>query len=144
MRYLFEVILILSCALIMALPVFGQGKDAIIDIICPIAEDPSFTLEGINPITYYNQGQNAKKNTSFLDFINSKAYAEVISPEEERKILRKKWKKMLGSDIFYAYYKAKEVEDWFEDKGSVNLFNKIKGKPTFYNKSVEYKFKLIF
>ena len=144
MRYLVEIAIILYSAVIITLPVFGQGTDAIIDILCPIAEDPSFTLEGVDPLTYYNQGQNVEKSNFFLDLINGKAYADRIPQEEEKKILRKKWKKMLGTDLFYAYFKAKEVEDWLQEKGSINIFNKIKGKPTFYKKSVEYRFKLLF
>ncbi|MCD6228183.1 MAG: hypothetical protein J7K17_01715 [Candidatus Omnitrophica bacterium] len=79
----------------------------------------------------------------FLTWINTPAYAEVIDKGKEKKRLRKVWEKMLGVDIFYPYFKAKEVEDWVKEKAKVQFF-KIKGKPEFNNDKVQYIFKIKF
>jgi len=82
-------------------------------------------------------------SSSFLTWVNTPAYAEVIDKNKERKRLRKVWKKMLGVDIFYPYFKAKEVEHWVKEKAKVQFF-KIKGKPEFSNDKVQYIFKIKF
>jgi len=87
--------------------------------------------------------EDAKKDRSFLNWINNRAYAASIDKRDERKILRQKWKKMLGVDIFYPYFKAKEVEDWVKEKTSVRFF-KIKGKPEFDENQIKYIFKIKF
>lgn len=84
-----------------------------------------------------------KKIDSFLDFINKKVYAATIDEKEEKRILRERWKEFLGIDVFYPYFKAKEVEDWVSEKASVEFFN-IKGKPKFEKDRIEYIFKMRF
>ncbi|MCM8774194.1 MAG: hypothetical protein NC820_05620 [Candidatus Omnitrophica bacterium] len=79
----------------------------------------------------------------FLDFINKKAYAEPLPKEKERKILRERWQEILGMDIFYPYFKAKEVENLVKEKTSITLFG-FKGKAEFNDDSVKYIFKLKF
>lgn len=79
----------------------------------------------------------------FLEFVNTEAYADTIDEDEERKILREKWKEFLHIDMFYPYFKAKEVERWVRDKASVKVF-KIRGRPKFENNQIKYTFKLKF
>lgn len=80
--------------------------------------------------------------SSFLDFINARAYAATIDKETEREILRQQWKDMLdGVDVFYPYFKAKEVEDWASEKMGINFF-KLKGRPKFDNNQIIYIFKI--
>jgi len=64
-------------------------------------------------------------------------------PLYAKKILRKKWKEWLGIDIFYPYFKAKEIEDWVKDKCSIKLF-KMKGRPKFEKDRFTYTFKTKF
>ena len=84
-----------------------------------------------------------KSIKAFFNFIDKKAYAAKIDKGEERKILRKKWKEWLGIDIFYPYFKAKEIEDWVKDKCSIKLF-KMKGRPKFEKDRFTYTFKTKF
>lgn len=79
----------------------------------------------------------------FLDFVNKNAYAATIDEGKERGILREKWKELLRIDIFYTYFKAKEVEEWVSQKASVNFFN-IKGQPKLENSQIKYIFKVKF
>ena len=81
--------------------------------------------------------------SSFLGFINKKAYAATIDEKEEKRILREEWKRLLGIDIFYPYFKAKEVEDWVSQKATIEFFN-IKGRPKFENDQIKYIFKARF
>jgi len=87
--------------------------------------------------------KNKVRKNFFLEWINTKAYAVPIDKNGEKKLLRKKWKKLLGLDIFYPYFKAKEVEDWIKDKTSMQVF-KIKGRPKFENDHIKYIFKIKF
>lgn len=86
-----------------------------------------------------------KKKTikAFFDFIDKKVYAATIDKKEEKRILREKWKKLLGIDIFYPYFKAKKVEKWVRDKASMKIFN-IKGRPKFDNNQIKYTFTVKF
>ncbi len=84
---------------------------------------------------------------SFLTWINSEAYANQMSTQRnegnEKKRLRKRWKELLGIDIFMPYFKAKEMERWVREKTSVHLF-KLKGSPQFKDNQVKYIFKIRF
>lgn len=116
-------ILIMICVLTLAVPLYAQ-------------DEVSHNKE--TEVTLKTKSQN-----SFLDFINKKAYAAAIDKNEERKILRKKWKELLGVDIFYPYFKAKKVETWVQKKSSVKFF-KLKGRPKFSDDQIKYTFKLKF
>ena len=87
--------------------------------------------------------ENMKKEYSLLDWFSTNAYANPKRYNNKRKILRTKWKNLLGIDVFYPYFKAKEVEDWIQEKGKVSLF-KMKGKPRLHNGEIEYTFKVKF
>jgi len=78
----------------------------------------------------------------FLNLLNN-AYAEGIKKKGKKEVLRKEWKKMLGIDIFYPYFKAKEVEKWIKERASIH-FLKIKGEPSFKKDKVQYIFKIKF
>ncbi len=84
-----------------------------------------------------------KITKSFLDFINKEAYAAEISREEERKILREKWRQFLGVDIFYPYFEKKEIEERIEEKTAIE-FLKIKGRAKFQDHQIKYIFKMKF
>ena len=84
-----------------------------------------------------------KPRNPFLDFINSEAYAANKDEEDEKKILREKWKELLGIDIFYPYFKAKELEDWIKDRVSIKIFG-MKGRPKFDRNQIIYTFKARF
>lgn len=102
------------------------------------AQNPeSFTDECIPEISLASE---ERPKNYFLDFINKKAYAAI---KEEKGILREKWKEFLGMDIFYPYYKTKEVEEWMVKKTSIEFFN-IKGKPKFESNQIKYIFKVKF
>lgn len=79
----------------------------------------------------------------FLDFINKKAYAAVTDEKQEKKILREKWRELLGIDIFYSYYKAKEIEEWISEKAKIEFFH-IEGKPKFEDDQIKYIFSIKF
>ena len=87
--------------------------------------------------------EEATSTSSFLNWINTKAYAASTNQEDEKTILRKGWEQMLGVDIFYPYFKGKEVEAWLKEKASIKLFD-IKGKPEFDDDQIKYIFKVKF
>lgn len=62
---------------------------------------------------------------------------------DDRQILREKWREFLGFDLFYLYFKAKNVENWVKEKLSVRLFN-MKGRPQFKKNKIMYVFKATF
>lgn len=59
--------------------------------------------------------------------------------------LREQWKEFLGIDVFYPYYKAKEVEKFVQSKTTIEFFN-FKGRAEFEegSSSVKYIFKKRF
>ncbi len=62
---------------------------------------------------------------------------------DEKKLIRLAWKKVFGLDVWYPYYKAKEIEDWVKDRMAVRVFG-LKGNPTFENNQIVYIFKRKF
>ena len=86
-----------------------------------------------------------KKYRSFFDLFNKEAYAANIEKREEKKILRQKWEELTGVDIFYPYFKAKEIENWVSEKFKVKLF-KMQGrlKLSGENNQVRYAFSVKF
>jgi hypothetical protein len=62
---------------------------------------------------------------------------------DEKKRIRLAWKKVFGVDVWYPYYKVKEIEDWVKEKMSVRAFG-FKGKPKFENDQIVYTFRKTF
>ena len=62
---------------------------------------------------------------------------------DEKKLIREAWKKAFGIDVWYPYYKYKEIEDWVKERLSVKVFN-LKGKPKFSRNHIFYVFKSKF
>lgn len=62
---------------------------------------------------------------------------------DEKKMLREEWKKAFGIDVWYPYYKAKDVEKWVKKRLGVKVF-KFKGEPQFERNEVLYTFKAKF
>lgn len=88
--------------------------------------------------------QSYKRNNEvFLDFIDKKTSAENFEKNNEKRLLREQWQKFFGIDIWYPYFKAKEVEDWIGDKTKVELFH-FKGRMRFENNQIKYTFKTQF
>ncbi|OGX16986.1 MAG: hypothetical protein A3K83_07020 [Omnitrophica WOR_2 bacterium RBG_13_44_8b] len=57
----------------------------------------------------------------------------------EKELVRAEWQKAFGFDVWYPYYKTKEIEDWVSEKVSIKVFN-LKGKPKFENGQIKYTF----
>ncbi len=125
-------ILILVCALFLTLPLYAQEAEI-------PANNHSTDIEAQAALP----DKPEDRENSFWKFVNKKVYAATINKKEEKKILREEWKKLLGVDIFYPYFKAKEVEDWVSEKASVEIFD-IKGRPKFENNQIKYIFKVKF
>ena len=121
-------LLILSCILSLTMPLYAQND--------PTPAQKKATQES----------KSAPKNknilTAFLEFINKEAHAD-IDARSKKKILRKRWKELLKVDIFYPYFKAKEIEDWASDKASIDILD-IKGRAKFENDQIKYIFKKSF
>jgi hypothetical protein len=62
---------------------------------------------------------------------------------DEKKMIREEWKKVFGIDVWYPYYKAKDVERWVKKRLSVKVF-KFKGEPQFEKNQILYTFKANF
>jgi hypothetical protein len=93
----------------------------------------------------YSSDTPQKQKFSLLNIFKSKAYAAPQNNDEDRKKIREEWKEFLGLDVFYPYFKAKEVEEFVAKKSSVKLFN-MQGKAEFNkdSKGVKYIFKSKF
>ncbi len=62
----------------------------------------------------------------------------VIKPQDDdRDQIRALWAQTFGFDVWYPYYKSKEVEAWAKEKVSFKVF-KMKCTPKFEKKSFVY------
>jgi len=94
-------------------------------------------------ITVTNSIDMTYENRSFLSLINSKAYAAPVKEKDNKALLRRQWKEMLGMDVFMPYFKAKDVEDFVKEKARINFF-KMKGEPKLQSNQVQYMFNVKF
>jgi hypothetical protein len=62
---------------------------------------------------------------------------------DEQKIMRQAWTDAFGFDVWYPYYRAKEVEGWVKRKASIKVF-KLKGEPIIERGRIMYAFKTRF
>lgn len=80
---------------------------------------------------------------SFSDWINQRKYTFHVDKDQEKKQLREEWKHMIGLDIFYPYFKAKELTKKVEQKTSFKVM-KLKGKMEINEDEVKYIFSIKF
>lgn len=116
-------------------------KRIVKDIVSTELSFPSYLIPARQSITF--RQPNEKTNKIFLDFIDKRTYADILEKTDEKKVLREQWQKFLGIDIWYPYFKAKEVEDWISDKTKVELFH-FKGRIRLENNQIKYTFKAQF
>jgi hypothetical protein len=58
---------------------------------------------------------------------------------DEEKKWRQEWEKAFNIDVWYPYYKTKDVEKWVKKRLSIKIF-KLKGEPQFERKHFYYTF----
>lgn len=80
---------------------------------------------------------------AFWDFIEERVREDNIKKNEEQRIIREAWEEWLGIDIWYPYFKAKEIEDWICDRFKVEIFH-FKGRLKIQKNQVTYAFKMRF
>jgi hypothetical protein len=80
---------------------------------------------------------------SFSEWVNAKPENKPIDESAEKILLREQWEDGLGIDIFYPYFKAKELETAVKERTSVRVF-KIKGKSEFKSNEAKYTFSIKF
>jgi hypothetical protein len=61
----------------------------------------------------------------------------------EEKLIRQQWENVFGFDVWYPYYKAKEIEGLVKKKLTIRIF-KFKGEPLFELNRTLYVFKSTF
>jgi hypothetical protein len=84
-----------------------------------------------------------KSDRAFLDFIDKRIHEDTVKKRDEQRIIREAWKEWLGIDIWYPYFKAKEIERWICDRFKVKIFN-FRGRLKFEKDEVRYTFKMRF
>lgn len=82
-------------------------------------------------------------SSSFPEWVNTAPSDRQIDESAEKIIIREQWKRNLGMDVFYPYFKAKELESKVREKASVRVL-KLKGKPEFSGNEAKYIFKIKF
>lgn len=89
--------------------------------------------------------EGSKMGTPHNVIVDCKIFNTLYNKPEmdEKKMIRESWKKAFGIDVWYPYYKYKEVEDWVKERFSVKVF-KLKGKPEFTKDWLLYVFKSKF
>ncbi|HAZ11036.1 MAG: hypothetical protein A2047_05295 [Omnitrophica bacterium GWA2_41_15] len=80
---------------------------------------------------------------SFSEWVNTQPSNKPINENMEKIIVREQWERALGMDIFYPYFKAKELESKVREKTSVRIF-KVKGKAEFKTNEAKYIFTIKF
>lgn len=114
-------------------------------IICPVAAPlhfpvilglapsrPEVMLELTQPL---ENGESAHEG-------NCRQFTEIKKVDEEQEI-REAWQEAFGFDVWYPYYKEKELEGWVRERFRVRIL-RLKGEPEFNAKGFTYIFKSNF
>ena len=80
---------------------------------------------------------------SFSDWVNAQPDNKPVNDAAEKMLIREQWERNIGIDIFYPYFKAKEVEKKVSEKASIRIF-KVRGKPEFKTNEAKYIFSIKF
>ena len=101
-------------------------------------------VRGVITIPSISSYGEPKEDTPFLKWMNAKTQAAIVREQNDKNVLRRKWKEKLGGvDVFLPYFKAKEVEDYVKDKFSVRLRG-LRGRPEFKDNQIRYIFRVRF
>ncbi|KPK98157.1 MAG: hypothetical protein AMJ95_05440 [Omnitrophica WOR_2 bacterium SM23_72] len=93
--------------------------------------------------TFHFENFYEKSDHAFWNFIEKRVLEDMRKKREEKKIIREAWKEWLGVDIWYPYFKAKEIEDWIKDRFRVKIF-RFKGRLQFEKERLTYTFRMRF
>ncbi|MFC1666396.1 hypothetical protein ACFL0P_00800 [Candidatus Omnitrophota bacterium] len=92
--------------------------------------------------------KKTERYVTFSDWINSANYSFHIDKDKEKQKLREDWNKVLGLDVFYPYFKAEEIKDRVEEKGSTKVLKikgtRIRGRPRIKKDEAKYIFSIKF
>lgn len=135
--------IVLCCASVAVTPTWAQNSPAIKEEKTLPAQDSKEKNKTAIELPSVKPEEN--KNKSFLDIFNNKAYAAPVDKDEEKNKLRKDWEDLTGVDVFYPYFKAREIEDWVGEKTKVK-FLKMRGKLRLSEKNnqIKYTFSIKF
>ena len=101
----------------------------------------------ITPICSYGGADSGlavnTTSCSFSEWMNAQPGNKQIDENAEKIVIREQWKRNIGIDVFYPYFKAKELESKVREKSSVRVF-KLKGKPEFKSDEAKYTFSIKF
>jgi hypothetical protein len=138
--------LILIVVLALALPAYAQRNEALYN-----NNSQSNTPQNNNSFkdklisNSISDSLNQENHSLLKSWFKSRAFAAPSDQNEEKKKSREQWQEFLGIDIFYPYFKAKEIEGVIREKTAVNFFD-FKGKTEIDegSKQVKYIFKKKF
>lgn len=80
---------------------------------------------------------------SFAEWVNSQPGNKPIDDNAEKIVLREQWERNIGIDLFYPYFKTKELETKVGEKTSVRIL-KLRGKSEFKSNEAKYTFTIKF
>lgn len=87
-------------------------------------------------------GDEGKKTGSLANKRAFRAFYNAASLDE-KSLVRQAWDEALGIDVWFPYYKAKELEGWVRNRLSVRIL-RMKGEPSFEKNKATYAFKVKF
>lgn len=144
-----RVICVILCLSYLVVPLFAQTS------IITLQEQPQLLPQENNSSTNYlplpeintieiKHPEKEPQAKPILK-VNSKIFKSLYNKPkiDEKKRIRQEWQKAFGFDVWYPYYKAKDIENWISDRVSIKIF-KMKGRAKFENKQFKYVFETKF
>lgn len=78
---------------------------------------------------------------SFCEWVNTRQPS--VNKEDKQKI-REDWEKCLGIDVFYPYFKLKNMQNTISTKSSVTIFKRFRGRLEIKEDEAKYIFRFKF
>jgi len=139
-----------SLSLAESAPLFFVGQNNLSEQLpidrTKINQGPTMTLAPKPEDRYFDSWDKEAAQDILYEQRNIRFKSEIVDDEKytkDRETMREEWRDLLGFDLFYLYFKAKDAEKWVKNKFSVKLFN-IKGSPQFNKHRILYVFKATF
>ncbi len=130
------VVAIIACIFALPAPLCAQSE-----FMPPKGDSPAYSKTLLlSPFVF-----DIRNKDKFGRWFNSRVIISRRDDKREKEELREKWEEFLGIDVFYPYFKAKQVQEYVKDKTRVEFF-KFKGRAEFEegSGSVRYIFKKKF
>jgi hypothetical protein len=104
---------------------------------------PPVSYEAKDKDNLFSHQSRNKKGSLLRDILNKKESRRNSKKKDDGEEIRKEWREYFGADLWYPYFKAKEVEEWAADKTEIRIL-KLRGRLKLEGNQIKQVFRVKF